>query len=272
MVIARRPQAAFNESLSFDPQAPNTSPPSQWYTAVGTLLSDEWEGTITGHREALDVSDMMERASGKATTDATWLEILAEHVEWGADANEQLVRYAIDHFVKADLFHATSEFMAHSHGSFGIRVVSTTDPGCLVVCAKGAPMHLSFDLEAGIVISASETRAADVPITASKEHNAAADVESSSNEGTPSTGRFTLRLASKMGQVIEVRTLKCRRNKDFASSFSTNETSSSKFSSGSIGWPDRFALRSFDVYSGAETLPDDLLGAVRPQCDPTYYI
>jgi hypothetical protein len=282
MTVASSIYAAFDEDVSCSSDAPNTSPPNEWYAAVGKLLAEEWEACVAQQQhtagdgdgfDSLDLADFAVHVVRKAATDDRWLGLLVEQVHGGESQYERLMRYAVEKFLEADLFQSLSEFLTNAHGSFGIQVVSSTDPGCLVVGAKGQSMHVSFDIDAGVALSASEGRAVDAS-SMKKKAGSPGDGDGGGGGGgggrgkggrgkhvPSSAGRFKMRLATETGQVVELRSLKSRGGDSpagFPSVRAFGDTG------GCVGWPGRFAVRAYDLILAAEMLPSDLISAIEP--------
>ena len=73
-----------------------------------------------------------------------WLQWMTAHSKWLHFCN-----HAVRNFVQNDLFWAVRHFLDRAHGSFGLAVVSESDPGCLVLAALKQPMTVTFAPQTG---------------------------------------------------------------------------------------------------------------------------
>lgn len=93
----------------------------------------------------------------------------AAHDEFGVyRLNRVVLRGFVHHCVRGflhnDLYCSLTEFMSCAHGSFGIQVHCTMEPGVVVIASKGQPMAISYDNNHPIVLFGSETEALAVPV------------------------------------------------------------------------------------------------------------
>ena len=64
---------------------------------------------------------------------------------WSRAELKGFVSTTVRGFFYSDLYTVMTEFISRAHGSFGIQVHSTLEPGVVIVASKGQPMSIAFD-------------------------------------------------------------------------------------------------------------------------------
>ena len=86
---------------------------------------------------------------------------------WAAETMRAFVHHAVRGFLHADLYDALAEALSRAHGSFGLQVHCTLEPGVVALGCKGQPMGIAFSADQPLVLFGSEASALQVAVTAS---------------------------------------------------------------------------------------------------------
>jgi hypothetical protein len=157
--------AADGDSL-LDSESANTAPTTAWCTRVASRFSKIWEESLQqvpefsakqSHSDGIEMSGDKEKGSlddklSMVVSGAVMRGKMAA-IEWAGedtvvssmppDARDQWVVCIIDNFLNGDIFTAMSEFLLKAHGSFGLQVISSNQPGTAVIAAKGQTMRMA---------------------------------------------------------------------------------------------------------------------------------
>lgn len=121
--------------------------------AVQKYASELWNSSSKG------LGDADAGAQKKAAAElALALSRQSGSSRWTAEVREAFAAQAVEMFLRADLEYAHRLFLSRAVGSFGFVSVSTTDPGAIVVSAKGQPISLGH-IKGRLVLYASEPAA-----------------------------------------------------------------------------------------------------------------
>jgi len=173
------------------------------------------------------------------------------------------VAAAVSAFLHNDVFVAMTEFIAMAHGSFGLQVISATEPRAVAIAAKGQGMRLAVSPTARVAIWGSEGSAVEVPLG--------------------SGSRFVMRLDSVKGQVVHLKarsssTGYAKGRMAQAQALNIGHAAAAAMADGNGGLPrprgkftvewDSFLLRSFGCEHGKLFTGDELSSQFRPFVPP----
>ena len=160
--------------------ATNTFPPSTTWEDWASFFEVYWqqhrENVIKvlaksdgQHRYKIDLQGEHQMVEAillamSKSTDLHDADVSIPPVSWSERDLRAFIHHSVRGFLRADLYAAMTEVLSKAHGSFGLQVHCTLEPGVVVIASKGQPMSLAFDPKRPLCLFGSEAEAVAVPV------------------------------------------------------------------------------------------------------------
>ncbi|CAM9512529.1 unnamed protein product [Chrysoparadoxa australica] len=163
---------AYQRSIAQNKDCASKAPPIAYFEAWGKVFEAEFSPLIGAIIECK--SHGYKIKSSKPLVDAVMNAVDANNglgllrdlraESWSTLELKSFVSSTVRGFLRGDLYSAMSELLTRCQGTFGIAAVSTLEAGSVILASKGAPMSLSFDERAPLVLFGTEASAVGLAV------------------------------------------------------------------------------------------------------------